>query len=237
MIRFACPNCLTTYDYSDREAGMKFACGTCGQRLQVPAPPCAASPVRRAAAPVSAEADEFAPEAVADTPRPPRRPLFWLAVVGGCGSLAIVGSVLLFLWAINRNNPPPAPASGSEASSGGDPTSTTPENPTTALARKANDLLKTNCYRCHGENGAAEGGFNYVLDRDKLVARKKVVPGDPDRSKLYRRVSKGEMPPSDEGGPLGADAVAVLKRWIEAGARPRKSLIAPILSPTRDSPT
>jgi hypothetical protein len=66
----------------------------------------------------------------------------------------------------------------------------------------------------------AEGGFNYVLDRDKLVARKKLVPGDPERSKLYRRVAKGEMPPPDEGGPLAAESVAVLKRWIEAGAPP-----------------
>ena len=29
------------------------------------------------------------------------------------------------------------------------------------LAGKAHRLLKMYCYRCHGENGAAEGGFNY----------------------------------------------------------------------------
>ena len=47
------------------------------------------------------------------------------------------------------------------------------------LARSALAVLKTHCYRCHGQDGAVEGGLNYVLDRDRLVARRKVVPGDP----------------------------------------------------------
>ena len=38
-----------------------------------------------------------------------------------------------------------------------------------ALAKKAHDILKANCYRCHGQDGAVEGGFNYVLDFKTLV--------------------------------------------------------------------
>ena len=67
-----------------------------------------------------------------------------------------------------------------------------------ALSTKALAILKANCYRCHGQDGAVEGGMNYILDRDKLVARKKIVPGNADQSPLYKRVAAGKMPPAGE---------------------------------------
>jgi tetratricopeptide (TPR) repeat protein len=89
-----------------------------------------------------------------------------------------------------------------------------------ALARQALRILETNCYHCHGKDGTNEGGFNYVLDAARLVARKKVVPGDAARSKLYRRLVSADnpMPPEDEKVRPGKDEVAVLKQWIDAGA-------------------
>src|SRR5438132_10118042 len=68
------------------------------------------------------------------------------------------------------------------------------------LAKKSHEILKANCYRCHGQNGANEGGFNYVLDRQQLVTRKKVVPGQPAKSKLFRRLTSEDnpMPPEEE---------------------------------------
>jgi mono/diheme cytochrome c family protein len=202
MIRFACPRCQANYDISDRQAGMKFACGTCGQRLQVPAPPPSTSPPRQGAP---------APRSAARAFKPPRH-LVWIAVGGGIALAILVGSALILLTSGHRPRQRPEPSSQGEA------TSTAADDASTTLARKALDTLKTHCYRCHGDGGAAEGGFNYVLDRDKLVARKKVVPGDAEHSKLYRRVSKGEMPPADDGGPLPAEATALLKQWIDAGA-------------------
>jgi tetratricopeptide (TPR) repeat protein len=90
----------------------------------------------------------------------------------------------------------------------------------TGLARKAHDLLKTYCYRCHGQEGANEGGLNYILDRDKLVARKRLVPGAPEKSKLYRRVTSGDepMPPPEEKLRPGPDDLRLLRAWIAAGA-------------------
>src|SRR5262249_39121553 len=87
-----------------------------------------------------------------------------------------------------------------------------------ALADRAQAVLKTHCHRCHGENGSAKGGFGYALDRDKLVARNKVVPGSPAESELYQRVQSGEMPPPGKGPRPGKDELLVLKQWIEAGA-------------------
>ena len=86
------------------------------------------------------------------------------------------------------------------------------------LATQARTVLKTHCYRCHGQDGSVEGALNYVTDLAKLVARKKVVPGDPKGSRLYRRVDEGTMPPPDEHPRPGAAEMGVLKKWIEAGA-------------------
>jgi mono/diheme cytochrome c family protein len=87
-----------------------------------------------------------------------------------------------------------------------------------ALAAKAKEILKTNCYRCHGQDGQVEGGLNYILDRQQLVARNKVAPADPMKSRLFKKVSSGEMPPEDEKPRPSAADIAVLKQWIEAGA-------------------
>jgi tetratricopeptide (TPR) repeat protein len=105
----------------------------------------------------------------------------------------------------------------------------------TALGRKALTVLRTYCHRCHGKDGANEGGFNYVLDRDKLVARRKVVPGRPARSKLLKRVTSADdpMPPAEEKVRPGKDAVALLRAWIAAGAPaagpapPKRAFLSP----------
>ena len=85
-------------------------------------------------------------------------------------------------------------------------------------AAKAAAILKSHCYRCHGENGSVEGGINFMLDRSRLVARKLVLPGMAQKSKLFRRVILGEMPPEGEH-PRPSDAeTQTLKQWIDAGA-------------------
>ncbi len=85
----------------------------------------------------------------------------------------------------------------------------------TELAKHAQAILKERCYSCHGESGANEGGFNYALNRKRLV-RELVVPGDAAESKLLQRVVKGEMPP--DGDRLPKDEIETLRKWIEADA-------------------
>ncbi len=97
------------------------------------------------------------------------------------------------------------------------------------LAHKAQAILKANCHRCHGQDGTVEGGMNFILDRDKLVARKKIVPGKAEQSPLFKRIAAGKMPPAGEQPrPCPAD-LALLKQWIEAGARPGTAAPARIL--------
>ncbi|MGH7172760.1 MAG: c-type cytochrome domain-containing protein [Gemmataceae bacterium] len=93
------------------------------------------------------------------------------------------------------------------------------------LAHKAQTILKANCHRCHGRDGAVEGGLNYILDRDKLIARKKVLPGKAEQSPLFKRIAAAKMPPpGEQPRPSPAD-LAIIKQWIDAGApsaQPRK---------------
>src|SRR4051794_1576181 len=77
-------------------------------------------------------------------------------------------------------------------------------------AQQARAVFAAHCHRCHGKDGAVEGAMNYVLDLDKLVARKKVTPADPERSRLYRRMADGTMPPpGEQPRPSAAELAAV----------------------------
>src|SRR5262245_50498485 len=85
------------------------------------------------------------------------------------------------------------------------------------LAVAARAVLEKTCARCHA-NGQAEGGFNFVLDAKQLVERKRVIAGDSAKSRLFKKVQSGEMPPEDEKPRPTADEIAALKAWIDAGA-------------------
>jgi WD40 repeat protein/mono/diheme cytochrome c family protein len=86
------------------------------------------------------------------------------------------------------------------------------------LARRAQAVLRKSCYRCHGEDGAVEGGMNYLLDRDKLVARRKIIPGAAEKSPLYRPLVKGSMPPAGQSPRPSRDEILLVRRWIDSGA-------------------
>jgi tetratricopeptide (TPR) repeat protein/mono/diheme cytochrome c family protein len=96
------------------------------------------------------------------------------------------------------------------------------------LATSVQAIFKANCYRCHGQNGANEGGLNYVADLQQLVNRRKVVPGDPAKSRLLRRMLDADdpMPPAEEKQRPSAADITLVKAWIEAGA-PRGEDAAP----------
>ena len=81
-------------------------------------------------------------------------------------------------------------------------------------------LLAQNCYSCHGEK-KQKGGLR--LDSIEAILKggesgPAVVPGKPDESLLVSAINYAgpEMPPS---GKLAPEKVAVLTRWVSAGAR------------------
>ena len=85
------------------------------------------------------------------------------------------------------------------------------------LGGQVKQILAKYCYRCHGQNGANEGGFSKVLEFPKLGG--KVRPGDPKKSRLYKRMGiNRDMPPEDEKLRPRDDEITLVEKWIQAGA-------------------
>ncbi|MFO1051173.1 MAG: PSD1 and planctomycete cytochrome C domain-containing protein [Planctomycetota bacterium] len=95
-----------------------------------------------------------------------------------------------------------------------------------ALAHRVRPLLSDRCFTCHGFDAKARKGNLRLDTREGQLAaiedRVPVVPGDPSRSELIRRIESDDpklmMPPPDSGRHLDAAEKALLRRWVEAGA-------------------
>lgn len=144
----------------------------------------------------------------------------------GIGAFVVLLALFGYVWgpgqkAASRSSTPTSDAGLVVQTEPPDPADL--HDPATAQAQQLADgsrtVLAKYCHRCHGKDGAKEGGFDYVLDSDALVAQKKIIPGELGRSKLYQRLVSREdaMPPEGNKRP-SASELAVLKAWIEAGA-------------------
>jgi mono/diheme cytochrome c family protein len=120
----------------------------------------------------------------------------------------------------------PAPAAAPPAS----PAAAKPAAPVVApvsaegteLARQAHAILEAKCYSCHGKDGANEGGFNFILNLEKL-ARTHITPKNPSASLIFERMTATDdsvMPPLGEEPRASAADIATIKAWILAGAPP-----------------
>jgi serine/threonine-protein kinase len=148
----------------------------------------------------------------------------WLAptVAAGCiGVFSLVAIAIVISLVISaRSGVVPSPAA--PPPNNAPPAVTTAPAKTVATpAAQVRSIFEQNCFRCHGQDDYAEAGV-YILDRDKLVALKKIVPGDPDNSRLMQRLlsDKRPMPPEDETPRPSADDITLVKQWITAGAPP-----------------
>jgi ankyrin repeat protein len=85
------------------------------------------------------------------------------------------------------------------------------------FAKDVLPILRQNCVPCHGP---AQQSSGIRLDRKSVVlGRRGVVPGSSDNSFLFHRISGNaygmQMPPT---GPLRAEQIATIKKWIDQGA-------------------
>ena len=99
----------------------------------------------------------------------------------------------------------------------------TPANAEESFKKEIAPILVRSCVACHGEKTAL-GGWRAHTVKALFAAGKSgkipVVPGKPEKSELYRRVTSHDpslrMPSGDD--PLPAKAIGQLRRWILAGA-------------------
>lgn len=118
------------------------------------------------------------------------------------------------------------PNAGNDADTKGSPAQKMQESPQQSadsqrqLIERTTNILSKACYRCHGEDGASEGGFNFVVNLEKL-AQTMAKGGDSAGSLLMQRLvakDDGIMPPVGEDPRPTAEEIATIKAWIEAGS-------------------
>ena len=79
-------------------------------------------------------------------------------------------------------------------------------------------IFQTHCLDCHG--GKKTKGGVKILDRDLLVKKEMLVPGQPDESELFLLVTATDetvMPPPDQPR-LSSAEIDAIRGWIAAGA-------------------
>ena len=104
--------------------------------------------------------------------------------------------------------------------------------------RDVRPILAKNCFACHGPDEAKRAkGLRLDLRESAIKPLKSgdaaIVPGDPDSSALYLRITEEDetlrMPPKKAGERLGKSETEMLRRWVEQGAVYARhwSLVAP----------
>jgi len=113
--------------------------------------------------------------------------------------------------------------------------------------RDVRPILAENCFACHGfDKAKREAGLR--LDTPEGAVAKldsgevAILPGNPDESELVKRILATDdaiMPPQESGKKLTDAQKAILKTWVEQGARYDKhwSFIAPVkVQPPKNIP-
>ena len=92
--------------------------------------------------------------------------------------------------------------------------------------RHVRPILADKCFRCHGPD-AKERQAELRLDVEKDARAKRddryvIVPGKPQESELFRRITSRDadsrMPPADSKKSLSKREIAILTAWIKQGA-------------------
>ena len=106
--------------------------------------------------------------------------------------------------------------------------------------RDIRPILSDKCYTCHGPDpGNRKTKLRFDLESAAtadLGGRYAIVPGDPGKSELIRRVTAENkairMPPAASGSTLTAHEIDLLRQWVKQGAKWQKhwSFIAPVRS-------
>ena len=89
-----------------------------------------------------------------------------------------------------------------------------------SYTRDVKPFLKTYCLDCHGGR-TTKKGISVESFETIMKVRSFVVPGNPERSRLYLTMTGGGklMPPRKYGMSPTKDEIAMIKAWIAAGAK------------------
>lgn len=88
--------------------------------------------------------------------------------------------------------------------------------------RDIRPILSNNCFLCHGpDKGRRKADLR--LDLEAVAKEIAIVPGKPSDSELWARITNPDvdehMPPKGSKKKLNSHQIALLKKWIEQGAK------------------
>jgi mono/diheme cytochrome c family protein len=84
-------------------------------------------------------------------------------------------------------------------------------------AARVFEIFQKSCASCHGDTGSARTYM--LLDHAEMVKTGRIVPGRPEESLLYQRITGVVEPLMPAGRPKLADAdIAIIRQWITDGA-------------------
>jgi Protein of unknown function (DUF1553)/Protein of unknown function (DUF1549)/Planctomycete cytochrome C len=88
--------------------------------------------------------------------------------------------------------------------------------------RHVRPILKLHCFQCHGDEEEHEANLDLRLVR--LIAKggdsgPAIVPGKATESLIIQRLEAGEMPPEGKSKPVSAKELAMIRAWLDQGAR------------------
>ena len=97
---------------------------------------------------------------------------------------------------------------------------------TVDFQRDVRPILSNHCFECHGPDAATRMADLRFDTREGAFSQRPsgslVVPGDPEASLLYQRISHPQpalrMPPAHSKRPLKDEQIATLRQWIQQGA-------------------
>lgn len=116
----------------------------------------------------------------------------------------------------------------SSCASGPEPTPE-PQQAINPIAQQAYDILKNRCYKCHGQPDHPTFGevvpLDWILDHNKLIEHRIVIPGSVKESRLIYLMVMGEMPREmdENGSPSGRvempeSEIKLIAEWINKDA-------------------
>jgi len=107
--------------------------------------------------------------------------------------------------------------------------------------RQVRPILSDNCFQCHGPDEQTREAELRLDTKEGLFGDRGgyhvVVPESPENSELYQRIASNDpfmvMPPSDSEHELTSEQIALIRRWIEEGARWQRhwAFVAPTRPP------
>lgn len=104
----------------------------------------------------------------------------------------------------------------------------TPTEDSVSFSRDVRPILSRYCFKCHGpDEGSRQSGLRLDMSEHALKAadsgQPAILPGKSEESELVRRVFSADeseqMPPPAAKMNMTAEQKAILKRWIEQGAK------------------